>query len=124
MAGAPSATLAGWAIPAQTTPWWDHTYVTSTCGLRWHCRGADTGGSRLIAGNGSSIIADCLSRPNSEAGIRYLRTGVCHQIANRILHPAQITVVGCKGYGFWVARFGPYGRGNWPEKANCYPPLA
>ena len=125
VAGALSATLEGWAVPAQATPWWDHNRnVAGSSGMRWRCGGADTGGSCIGAGTGNSIIeiiADCLSQPNSEAGIKYLTTGVCHQMANRILHPAgQITVVGCSGYGFSTARFGPYGRGNWPEKAKCY----
>jgi hypothetical protein len=122
MAGTQSATLQGWAIKLQVGPY-DHTYVVSSCGLTWGCRGRSTGGSPLSSGTGDSSIADCLSQPNSEAGIKYLRTGVCHQIANRILHPAgQITVMGCTGYSKSAFLYGPYGKGKWPELLKCYPP--
>jgi hypothetical protein len=124
MAGVQSATLQGWAIAAITTPWWDHTYVTSTCGLKWGCFGRDAGGNGLSAAVGSSIVADCLSQTNSEAGIDYLKTGVCHQAANRILHPANVTVAGARGYQTWAYRFGPYGKPPWPQLLTCYPPGA
>jgi len=122
MAGALSPLLQGWCIPVVAFPLWDHTYVVSSCGLRWGCWGAETGGTGLSYGTGNSIIADCLSQSNSEAGIVYLRTGVCHQTANRILHPAGITVAGCRGYNVSALRYGTYGRRNWPEMAVCYPP--
>jgi hypothetical protein len=120
MAGVPSATLEGWAVSMAGTPW-DHTYVVSSCGLRWPCWGRSAGGGTVSSGTGSSIIADCLSQPNSEAGLRYGVTGVCHQTANRILHPAgQITVASCRGYGLSTFTYGVYGLGGWPQLVTCY----
>ena len=122
MAGKPVATLEGWAVAMPGTSW-DHTYVTSSCGLRWGCWGRSAGGSAICHGTGSSIIADCLSQTNSEAGITYALTGVCHQTANRILHPAGgITVAGCRGYATSTFLFGVYGSGAWPQLVSCYPP--
>lgn len=122
MPGSPSATLQGWAIPAAAAPFWDHTYVTSDCGFQWGCWGRAAGGRPLPSarGTGDSLIADCLSQPNSEAGIDYLNTGVCHQTANRILLPAgQVLVIGCNGYGTSTFLWGVYGKGTWPELHSC-----
>ena len=128
MQGVAAATLQGWAMPALGMPWWDHTYVESSCGLRWGCFGRDSGGSAgLSSGIGSSTIAHCLSEPNSTAGLRNRRTGVCHQAANRILHPAGVTVFGCRGYGASTFRYNVYGKdnNNWAQKlALCYNPIA
>src|SRR5260370_807296 len=121
MAGVPSATLQGWMMPLIVAPYGEHTYVTSDCGLSWGCWGRRIGGTALSAAMGSSIVADCLSQPNSQADIRYGLTGVCHQTANRILHPAGITVAGCQGYGLSVFTFGTYGLGPWPQLSACYP---
>ena len=121
MAGVASATLQGWSIPMITPPWQDHTYVTSSCGLICGYWGRCAGGSALNAALGSSVVADCLAQPNSEAGIIYGITGVCHQTSNRILHPARVTVVGCRGYNLSVFAYGVYGVGNWPELSVCYP---
>lgn len=120
MAG-PGATLQGWAIPLLVAPYGEHTYITSDCGLKWGCWGRSTGGVALSAATGDSAIADCLSQPNSEAGIRYGVTGVCHQTANRILRPANITVKGCQGYAFSVFSFGRHGIGPWPQLSTCFP---
>ncbi len=120
MAGISSATLEAWAIPLVGVSFFDHTYVVSSCGLRWGCRGRSIGGIRLRSGVGSSANANCLSQPNSEAGIRYGLTGVCHQIANRILHPAGVTVAGCGGYTVSVAAWGRDGLPPWPELQACY----
>lgn len=128
MAGVPSATLEGWAIAAQRTPWWDHTYVVSSCGLRWGCFGRSAGGSQLAAGTGSSLIADCLSQPASApgvvpwvyAGLRYGIDGVCHQAANRILFPSGTTVAACAGYPWSVWTYGAYPM-PWPELQICAP---
>ena len=120
MPGLQTATLEGWAIRSQGMPG-DHTYVISSCGLRWGCWGRSSGGTRLGAGTGSSIIADCLSQPNSTAGIRYGFTGVCHQTSNRILHPASpLSVAGCRNYAVSAFMYGPYGKGTWPERFMCY----
>jgi hypothetical protein len=122
MAGVPTATLQGWAIPLVNMRRGEHTYVTSTCGLKWGCWGRDSGGSGLSAASGSSTVADCLSQPNSEAGIIYGITGLCHQTANRILHPAKVTVAGCQGYNVSAFAFGAYGLGVWTKLPACYPP--
>jgi hypothetical protein len=124
MAGQYSATLEGWAVPTVLLPFWDHTYVKSSCGLIWDCRGAATGGYSVAVGVGNSLIADYLSQPKSRAEILYGRNGVCHQRANRILHPANhpghITVAGCNGYGVSAFRYGTYGKRNWAELVPCY----
>jgi len=123
MAGVPLATLEAWAVPLQAAPTFDHTYVTSSCGLRWRCWGRDNGGKLLNGRSGNSIVADCLSQPNSEAGIDYGITGVCHQTANRILYPAgQITVAGSGGFPLSVFVYGVYGIGGWPQLQTCIPP--
>jgi hypothetical protein len=120
MPGNVSAVLTGWAVPAQPISSVDHTYVTSDCGYRWGCHGRDYGGQQLCAGNGNSMIADCLSQPNSHAGIIYAVTGVCHQMANRILHPAgMITVAGCNGWQASVYAWQTYGLGPWPQLIAC-----
>jgi hypothetical protein len=120
MAGVSSATLEAWAVPLVAPSVFDHTYVVSSCGLRWGCHGRSAGGALLRSRIGNSAIADCLAGPNGEAGIRYLRTGVCHQIANRILHPAGITVAGCGGYAISVSLWGQTGPRPWPELQACY----
>ena len=120
MAGVSSATLEAWAIPLVGASAFDHTYVVSSCGLRWGCRGRSGGGLLLRGRVGNSAIADCLAGPNGDAGIKYGRTGVCHQIANRILHPAGITVAGCGGYTVSVAFWGERGLPPWPELQACY----
>jgi hypothetical protein len=120
MAGVSSATLEAWTIPVVGTAGPDHTYAVSSCGLRWGCRGRSVGGILLRSASGSSAIADCLAQSNGLAGIKYGRTGVCHQIANRILHSAGITVAGCGGYTASVFLFGVYGWPPWPELQACY----
>lgn len=86
MALSASATLEGFATLQQTIL---HTYVKSSCGAAWGCWGGTTGGTSICAGTGSSIQADCIDGKD-DAGIIYYITGVCHQIANRILFPAGI----------------------------------
>jgi len=66
MAGLVSATLEGFALPAQNAPFWDHTYVISSCGYRWECFGRDNGGHVITSGVGNSITAECLSHPRDE----------------------------------------------------------
>ncbi|MBE3954382.1 hypothetical protein HJ144_23730 [Vibrio parahaemolyticus] len=87
----------------------DHTYVEcSSSGKAWGCHGRNSGGRVLVSGNGSHIEADCVYG-NDEAGIRYLMTGVCHQIANRTLSSTDKTVFGARGYLATVATYGEYG---------------
>ena len=50
---------------------------------------------------------------DGDAGIIYLLTGVCHQIANRILWTSQIVVDKAAGYSLSSLVYGPYGRGAW-----------
>jgi hypothetical protein len=112
------ATLTGFAILMQGLPW-DHTYVGSDDGYCWPCWGRSAGGNPICSGPGSSVVADCLSQPNSEAGIKYGITGVCHQTANRILDPAGILVDGASGYGISEFVYGTYGSGSWPQRPLC-----
>jgi hypothetical protein len=57
------------------------------------------------------VRANTIAEPNEQGGLRcYLINGVCHQAANRILHPAGITVRGARGYWLSVSLYGVYGR--------------
>jgi hypothetical protein len=109
-------------MPAGVARGWDHTYVASSCGLRWGCFGRSVGGASICRGPGNSVVANCLSQVNGRAGIRYLITGVCHQAANRILHPAFTTVARARGYKWSHMRYGVYGIPPWPQRAQCYQP--
>ena len=90
----------------------DHTYVAcGTLGKAWGCWGGKTGGTELRRAPGSTKRADAIAEPNERGGITcYLVNGVCHQAANRILLPANITVLGARGYSVSAALFGTYGR--------------
>jgi hypothetical protein len=81
MTGEDRATLQGFAIPL--APAMDHTYVASSCGLRWSCFGRDDNGAMICTGSGSSKLANCLSQVDSRASIIYGITGVCHQAQTR-----------------------------------------
>ncbi len=113
--------LSGRAMPAQNARLWDHTYVASSCGLRWGCFGRDRGGREVCRGPGDSAIADCLSQPNSTTGLVYGVTGVCHQAANWILGPADILVTKARGYVISVFSYGTYGKNRQhPSLSPCY----
>jgi len=126
----PTGTLEGFALSMQGLPA-DHTYVESSHGHVWKCHGRYAGGTSICKGTGNTAQADCLSQPNSDAGIKYLGTGVCHQIANRILHPAAVFVSGARGYRASVFIYGTYGKDlatgrfyspllfPWPELQRC-----
>jgi len=128
--GMPTGTLEGFALSMQGLPA-DHTYVESSHGHVWKCHGRYAGGTSICKGTGNTAQADCLSQPNSDAGIKYLGTGVCHQIANRILHPAAVFVSGARGYRASVFIYGTYGKDlatgrfyspllfPWPELQRC-----
>lgn len=90
----------------------DHTYVAcGTLGKAWGCWGGKTGGAELRRAPGSTRRADAIAEPDERGGITcYLVNGVCHQAANRILLPANITVQGARGYSVSSALFGTYGR--------------
>src|ERR1700731_2900438 len=84
----PNATLEGLALPRGA---YTHVYVQSSCGAIWGCNGGKTGGVPVCSGLGSSIVADCIDGRDN-AGIVYATTGVCVQIANRILSPANVQI--------------------------------
>jgi hypothetical protein len=96
-------------LPALAAPFWDHIYVTSSHGHVWPCRGRSLGGLQICAGVGNTDQADCLSQPNSEAGVSFGKTGVCHQMANRILLPSGLTVSSSHGYRLSTFAYGVYG---------------
>lgn len=105
----PSGTLTAFGMPAMIAPFWDHTYVTSSAGHVWPCWGRSAGGSQICSGVGNTDQAACLAQPNFDAGINYGKTGVCHQMANRILFPARQMVSAAKGYRASIFVFGVYG---------------
>jgi hypothetical protein len=118
--------LIGYAIPTDI-PGADHTYVTSDSpAFNWPCWGRGSGGKKICEGEGDGDFANCLSRPNSWAGIVYGVTGVCHQTANRILYPAKQIVLNARAYPVSVFVYGTYGTRNiladieWQERIkNC-----
>lgn len=118
----PTGTLTGYALKIPLLPA-EHTYVKSSDGHVWPCWGRSSGGRPICAGTGNTAQADCLSRPNSKAGIHYGKTGVCHQTANRILcvTRSKETVSRAKGYPASVFAWGTYGLGPvpWRELRNC-----
>lgn len=126
----PIGILTGFAIPTLAHAA-DHTYVTSSDGHQWGCWGRSKGGRPICSGTGNTLKADCLSHGASEAGITYGMDGFCHQMANRILCPAGITVVEARGYRVSFFMWGAYGRERktrrhydpilfpWPELARC-----
>jgi len=104
-------TLYGWAIPLQINLPADHTYVTCAGSKAWPCWGRSSGGTQICSGTGSSVVADCISKPWSTAKLVYGVTGVCHQTANRILWPAGVTVRKARGYWASWLLYGTYGKG-------------
>jgi hypothetical protein len=121
----PNGTLSGYAIPV-TTQVADHTYVLSDQGHSWGCWGRSAGGQVICAGTGNTSQADCLSQPNSHAGITYAFTGVCHQTANRILYPTSAngqlaTVSQARGARLSYFMYGVYGLD--PTTLNPHSPL-
>ena len=126
----PGGTLTGWALSTLAGAA-EHTYVVSSEGHVWPCWGRSAGGHSVCSGVGDVAQADCLSQVNSEAGIVYGRTGVCHQTANRILLPAAMVVSSAHGARASILAFGVYGRepgsrrhyhpvlNPWPELVKC-----
>jgi len=109
------ALLRGHAIPAQLAPQYDHTYVTSEAGDAWGCHGRSSGGAEICTGTGDVSDARDLAGSDGEAGLRWGVTGLCHQMANRILWPAQRLVAAARGYSRWSIVFTAYGLGRWEE---------
>jgi hypothetical protein len=126
----PNGTLTGYAISMALNQT-DHTYVTSDAGHAWKCFGRAKGGTPICAGVDNVDQADCLSKPRSGAGVRYGRTGLCFQAANRILYPSGKTVSAARGYQWFMFAYGTYGMdlrtfryfspqlNPWPELALC-----
>jgi hypothetical protein len=137
--GTKEGVLVAWASPLfGTIRFADHTWVTTyekatACSPPnedyWYCTGGcrDTTAPSTVARElglwrADLQLARCIAQPNSQtfaagpptARIRYLKDGVCHQIANRILYAASDegvapTVEGARGYGVTVFFFGKYG---------------
>jgi hypothetical protein len=99
--------LYGWA--SYMAPFLDHAYVTSSKGHAWPCWGGAEDGREICSGPGDAGVADCISEPDSEAGIEYGLTGACHQTANRILWPAGVTVSKAGGHALSALLWGVYG---------------
>jgi hypothetical protein len=133
---------------------WDHTWVTDYGSLTtsrrkaakdyWYCGGKYHGSAhaaQLRRARADLRFARCIAAPNLRGcwrgnpalgGIYYGVTGVCHQIANRVLfatsfhpdgHHQPITVCGARNYLATLIGFdGPYGStiAEWEERvAHC-----
>lgn len=114
----------------------DHVYIISDAGLSWCCHGRNSGGAQVAQVQTLSIASCiCLALPdqgvqpgrrsigNADAGIRYGLTGVCHQIAGRIMVRFNPSFRRVRGYGATLGTFGAYGLWAWPERAACAAPL-
>ena len=122
-------TFTGYAVPAQLASAVDHTYVVLTPGVACGCFGRSSGGQPICSGQGNVDQGACLSTPAGTAGIAYGLEGVCHQMANRILWPAGLTVLKARGARGSMFTWGMYGRDPirsfspasypWPELATC-----
>ena len=108
-------------LPAWDLMFADHTYVTNDVGEKYPCGGRAAKGHQISMNIGDSNYADCLAKTDKSAGIRYGITGVCHQMANRILYPSNQLVSQAKGYRASKFVFGTYGRGKWDERLSCDP---
>lgn len=115
----------GYAIPVDGLSFLDHTYVhidknDNTKDI-YGCWGRSDGGRQICEGTGDVAEAEMIATPNGLAGIVYGVTGVCHQTANRILYPAQITVMEAGGYAISSAIYGTYGLGEFENNmvASC-----
>lgn len=126
----PQVVYLAYAMPVQNTPSGlaDHTYV-DVGGQAFGCHGRSSGGSVIGAGAGDLDAGLCLAGAGGEAGIDYMKTGVCHQIANRILLPSGLTTVAARGARWSIRVYGSYGRQGtayyspvhnpWPELLAC-----
>lgn len=128
-------------------PLGDHTWVTTyepgagepnpSKGYYWPCYGDPRSkATQLTKGSGGVNFARAIAKPfdkEATAGIRYLKDGVCHQIANRLLRFSlddkgnPITVSSAKGYRMSVKVWGVYGerkytncKNEWDQLVNDY----
>lgn len=97
----------------------EHTYIVSSSGKRWGCRGGSSGGREICRGKADLALAECLAQADGLAGIHYGFNGVCHQIANRILWPADVKVTNAKCYTISLRLYDHYGLNGWPERKLC-----
>lgn len=105
----------------------DHTWVTTyadgaenddrTLGSYWYCYGGLHSRKQLCAeGKGGEDFAKSIATPHdptSRVGIVYIKQGVCHQMANRLLRFSgdgqKVTVSNAKGYKATIRMWGEYG---------------
>ena len=101
----------------------DHVYVKMGH-TYFECHGGYDNGKEMYKGmgdldyaiqtaDGEATQTDGDTVNDGNAGIKYGWTGVCHQIANRILWTSQIVVDKAAGYSWSSLIYGPYGRGAW-----------
>lgn len=106
----------GFAIPVDGLTFLDHTYVhiekEDQSLIKYGCWGRADDGRQICEGTGDVADAEMIATPSGLAGIVYGVTGVCHQTANRILYPAQVTVMQAGGYAISSAIYGTYGLGE------------
>jgi hypothetical protein len=107
----------------------DHTWVSSykpndssptvDKGNYWYCWGDARDSAMLLGeGYGGEDFARNIAKPHDKkanVGIVYLKDGVCHQMANRLLrfsfdsNNEVVTVKGAKGYHMSKGMYGTYG---------------
>lgn len=118
----------------------DHTWVTTytpgtgdpdiSKGEYWYCYGESRNRARqIVQGDGGVEFARTIASPHDPdecVGLEYGKTGVCHQMANRLLRFSRdhsgkpVTVSTAVGYQLSVAAYGVYGgRGFRREAAEC-----
>lgn len=105
----------------------DHAYVHAKADdylKAYGCHGRDKGGEMICSGTGNLMEADKIADNDGNAGIVYGFTGVCHQIANRILSPAGITVYKANGYSLSCLVYGEYGIGLFSQLETMVDPVA
>ena len=117
------------SVPMIGVPAYDHTYVVVDGVHAFGCHGRSAGGAVIASGVGDVNLGICLSEVNGEAGVKYGRSGVCHQAANRILIPARIDVNQAQGARHSYFMWGIFGRQGhmlcspntlqWPELVSC-----
>jgi len=114
--GVTVAPLKGYSIPMEISLDLDHTYAQADAQF-YNCFGRSKGGTVICQGEGDSVASSIIANGKIDsdgnndgcAGIVYGLTGVCHQIANRILSPAKILVSSAQGYALSSAFYGDYG---------------
>lgn len=136
-------TLYAWARPLQVDNSLDHTWVTDYTPAStystindviavddnyWFCWGDfHDDDYRSIGGDKADLaVAKCLVTPNDSNAhgtiFRYAINGVCHQLANQVLHSSEGKIVVSQAHGYKISRFfyGTYGneRNAWNNQIN------